>query len=143
MSSADRIDLLMREMWKELERKLPPDIDSHQRTYRRLDLEKETGIRLGCTSPGSIWELLIEAGISGETLSIDFPKWKGMDFEILTLDVPRWDTRHIRLFLEQRENRDIFVTVCADLVRSLNGCLTNESRRSEIADFLARWGRFF
>ena len=40
-------------------------------------------------------------------------------------------------------NRDIFVTVCADLVQALDGCLTNESRRSEIADFLTRWSRFF
>ena len=143
MSSADRMDLFMRELWEELERELPPDTSSHQRTYRRLDLEKETGIRLSCSSPGRIWELLIETGISGETLSIDFPKWKGMDFEVLTLDVPKRDTCHLRLFLEQRENRDIFVTICADLIQALDGCMTNESRRNEIVDFLTRWNRFF
>ena len=134
---------ILKEIWVEIEKKLISPNGAHQRNYRRLDLEKETGIRLGCTSPGRVWELLIEAGNYGENFSIEFPKWKGMDFEVLTLDVPKRDTTHIRLFLEQRENRDIFVNVCADLVQSLDGCLTNESRRNEIADFLTRWSRFF
>lgn len=134
---------ILKEIWVEIEKKLISPDGAHQRNYRRLDLEKETGIRLGCTSPGSVWELLIEAGSYGGNISLEFPKWKGMDFEVLTLDVPKRDTTHIRLFLEQRENRDIFVTVCADLVQALDGCLTNESRRSEIADFLTRWSRFF
>lgn len=133
----------LQQIWEDLEKNLSDNSSSHQRTYRRLDLEKETGVRLGCTSPGSVWELLIEAGSYGENYSLEFPKWKGMDFEVLTLDVPKRDTTHIRLFLEQRENRDIFVTVCADLVQTLDGCLTNESRRSEITDFLTRWSRFF
>jgi hypothetical protein len=133
----------IQKIWIDIEKKLESSENVHQRTYRRLDLEKETGIRLGCASPGSIWELLIEAGISGEDLSIKFPKWKGMYFEILSLDVPKKDTLHIRLCLEQRLNRDIFVTVCADLIRTLNGCLTNQSRKKEIISFLTRWSIFF
>jgi len=143
MSVMDHVDMIMRNLWENLEKQLYQDRDSHKRTYRRLDLERETGIRLACTSPGNIWELLIEAGISDEILSVDFPKWKGMNFEVITLDAPKEGTYHVRLFLEQLENRDIFITVCADLVRTLNGCLTNESRRNEIAEFLARWSHFF
>lgn len=143
MDQDKRIGLFIRQVWEELEKTLPSDTGVYQRAYRRLDLEKETGVRLSCASPGGVWELFVEAGSSGEVFSIEFPRWKGMDFEILSLDVPKEGTRHIRLFLEQRENRDIFVTVCADLVRGLDGCTTNDSRRREIADFLARWSSFF
>ena len=83
---------ILKEIWVELEKKLIFLTGAHQRTYRRLDLEKETGVRLGCTSPGSVWELLIEAGCTEETFLLEFPKWKGMDFEVLTLDVPKKDT---------------------------------------------------
>jgi len=143
MSQEGRMDLFIRRAWEELEETSPPDTGIYQRTYRRLDLEKETGVRLGCVSPGVIWELLVEAGSSGEVFSIEFPQWKGMDFEVLSLDVPREGTKHIRLSLEQHENRAIFVAVCADLVTGLNGCITNGSRRREITDFLARWSSFF
>lgn len=134
---------VLQEIWVDIDKQKGPSESIHQRTYRRLDLDKETGVRLSCTSPGNIWELLIEVGITGELLPIDFPEWKGMNFEIITLDVPKSDTCHIRLFLERRENRDIFVTVCADLVQALDDCLTNESRRKEIIDFLTRWSHFF
>jgi hypothetical protein len=143
MNHEGHIDSFIRQTWEELEKTFPSDTGSNQRVYRRLDLEKETGVRLGCASPGAIWELLVEVGSSGEVFSIEFPRWKGMDFEILSLDVPKEGIRHIRLSLEQPENRDIFVTVCGDLVRGLDGCTTNDSRRREIADFLARWSSFF
>ncbi len=136
-------DSFIKEAWEQLEKKSSSDAGTRQRVYRRLDLEKETGIRLSCSYPGLVWELLIEAGASEDALSVAFPKWKGMDFEILALDVPKEGTKHIGLSVEQRENRDVFVTVCADLVRGLEGCMTNSSRRSEIADFLTRWSAFF
>ena len=136
-------DKLIRQTWEELEREYTSVADNYQRSYRRLDLEKEDGIRLSCISPGNIWELLIEAGGVSEKVVINFPKWKGMKFEVLVLDVPRKDTGHISFSLERRENRDIFVSVCGDLIRGLDGCLTNESRRAEIANFLTRWSRFF
>lgn len=143
MGSDDRVDFRIRQLWEELERTLLLGTGSHQRVYRRLDLETETGIRLGCVAPGNVWELLVEIGCAGDSFSVEYPKWKGMAFETLTLDVPKGNTLHIRLFLEQRENRDIFVTVCDDLIQALNGCLSNESRRNEIANFLARWSSFF
>lgn len=108
-----------------------------------MDLERETGIRLSCASPGAVWEILIEAGGTDDKIEILFPRWKGMSFDILTLDVPTKGIRHIRLFLDKKENKDIFITVCADLVRGLDVCLSNERRRKEIADFLSRWSRFF
>jgi hypothetical protein len=143
MNPEGRVDLFIRQTWEELEETHHSDTGRFQRAYRRLDLEKETGVRLGCTSPGAVWELLVEAGSSEEALRGKFPKWKGMDFEILSLDTPREGNRHIRLSLEQGENRDIFVTVCADLVKGLDGCTTNDGRRREIADFLTRWSSFF
>lgn len=126
-----------------LEGALNSDSEGQQRIYRRMDLERENGIRLSCASPGAVWELLIEAGSADEKVKITFPRWQGMKFDILTLDVPTKGIHHIRFFLDKKENRDIFVTVCADLVSGLEVCLSNESRKKEIADFLSRWSRFF
>ena len=137
-----RMDSL-KEAWEHLERNFSSDAGICQRVYRRLNLEKETGIRLSCSYPGFIWELLIEAGASEDIFLISFPRWRGMVFKILVLDVPIGGTKHISLSVEERENRDVFVTVCADLVRGLEGCTTNNARRREIADFLARWSAFF
>lgn len=139
----DRVYENIIDILEELERTLNAEPECQQRIYRRMDLEREIGIRLSCVSPGIVWEILIEAGDADEKVRLTFPRWKGMHFDILTLDVPAKGTKHIRLFLEKRENMDIFVTVCADLVRGLDICLTNESRREEIADFIARWSRFF
>jgi hypothetical protein len=133
----------MSRIWEELEQRAVAEAGSSSRSYRRLDLKRETGIRLGCTSPEGVWELLVESGDASDSFSVEFPKWKGMEFEILRLDVPRKDSLHIRLFLQHPEHRNIFVTVCSDLIRGLDGCLTSESRRREIINFLAKWGRFF
>ncbi|MDP6909546.1 MAG: PD-(D/E)XK motif protein, partial [Flavobacteriales bacterium] len=141
--SSECSDQLIKQVWEELERKCTLVPGTGQRTYQRLDLEQENGIRLSCVSPGSIWELLIEAGEFDEKVDIDFPKWKGMEFEVLVLDVPSKGTRHINFYLEKREHRDIFVSICRDLIQGLNSCFTNKSRRAEIADFLTRWNRFF
>jgi len=45
--------------------------------------------------------------------------------------------------IDNREYREIYLTVCADLAEGLENCTTDESRRKEIEDFLARWSRFF
>lgn len=126
-----------------LEEELNAESEGQRRIYRRMDLVRENGIRLSCASPGVIWELLIEAGGTDEKVEITFPRWKGMNFDILTLDVPTKGIQHIRFFLDKKENKDIFITVCADLVRGLEVCLSNENRRKEIAEFLSRWSRFF
>jgi len=143
MTSTNQIDSRILDLWEELEATLAPSTGTHERVYRRLDLQTETGIRLGCVVPGIVWELLIEIGDAGDKGLFTYPKWRGMEFETVTLDVPMQNTQHIRLYLDHRENKDIFVTVCADLIRSLNGCLTNEIRKDEIASFLARWSAFF
>lgn len=139
----DRIYKSIVSILEELEVSLNSEPEGHQRIYRRMDLERETGIRLSCASPGAVWEILIESGGPDDQIDISFPRWKGMNFDVLTLDVPTKEIKHIRLFLDKKENRGIFVTVCADLVRGLEVCLSNESRRKEIADFLFRWSRFF
>jgi len=113
------------------------------RRYRRLNLNKENGIRVSCNFPDNIWELLIEAGKPGENVSIDFPNWQGMGFEILSLDVPKQATPHIRLFLESEQFKDIFSTVCTDLVLGLDSCISSDQRRLELSRFLDKWNLFF
>ena len=45
------------DIWEELERTLTADSECQQRIYRRLDLQRENGIRLSCVSPGIAWEM--------------------------------------------------------------------------------------
>jgi hypothetical protein len=143
MEEAERRIDSLKNAWEQLETKFSSDSRTYQRVYHRLDLAKETGIRLSCSYPGLVWELLIEAGASEDVLAIPFPKWKGMSFEVLVLDAPQKGTKHIALSVEEPENRDIFVNICADLISGLEGCTTNQARRNEISAFLIRWSAFF
>jgi hypothetical protein len=137
----DRISQEMIRIWEELDQLIAATESS--RIYRRLNLDVENGIRLSCVCPGNIWEMLIEVGKADEKVKMAFPKWRGMNFENLILDVPVRETTHIGLVLDKNEYRDIYLTVCADLADGLENCTTDDSRRKEIADFLARWSRFF
>ena len=76
MGSTDRIDLLMGQSWDELERTIPAGTGSYQRTYRRLDLEKETGIRLGCTSPEESGKCLLRQEATGKIFRLSFRSGK-------------------------------------------------------------------
>ena len=140
-----RKDLLasISSIWREIENGTLHDPSPEYRTYRRLGLDKEDGIRVSCTYPSKTLELLIEVGECGEAVSIAFPNWQGMGFEILVLDVPKKGTQHIRLFLEGNRFRDIFSTICSDLIEGLDECQTNTDRRMELSTFLDRWSRFF
>lgn len=131
------------ELWEKLASESPAVDHPQGRRYRRLDLDKENGIRVSCVYPEHVWELIVEAGKHGEPFSVDFPSWQGMGFEIITLDVPTEKSKHIRIFLEDESCRDIFATVCADLVIGLDSCLTNVERRNELSLFLETWSRFF
>ncbi len=143
MNLKSRSDLSIRGAWEELEKQGAAEPGICERLYRRLELEKEAGVRLGCVFPGAVWEMLIEVGTAGRKFSMKFPSWKGMSFEMLSLNIPAKGSKHIRLFLEQPQNKDIFVTVCADLAKGLDGCMTNSSRSNEIENFLTRWSKFF
>jgi len=139
----EKIKELMISIWEDLENKVNSEPELNRRIYRRLDLEKENGIRLGCINPGNIIEMLIEVGKAEGTFKISYPKWRGMNFKEVTLDAPVKETRHIGLILDKKEYRDIYFTVCSDLAEGLENCMTDESRRKEIVDFLTRWSRFF
>jgi len=130
-------------LWEQLASEISAAGYPEGRRYRRLDLDKENGIRVSCVVPGYVWELIVEAGKQGEPFSVDFPNWQGMGFEIITLDVPTEKSLHIRIVLEDETCKDIFDTVCSDLVMGLNSCMTNSERRSELSLFLERWSRFF
>ncbi len=111
-------------------------------TYRRLDLENETGLRLGIASPGGSREFLVELD-GRDRHSFSPPSWTGMGLETIVLDVPRQGTRHIRLSLEDRQFQDIFSAVCADLAETLMNVTVPSSRSHELQNCLDRWGRFF
>jgi hypothetical protein len=140
-----RKDLLasISDIWKEIENGTLHEHSPEYRTYRRLGLNKEDGIRVSCAYPSKTLELLVEVGEYGEAVTISFPNWRGMGFDILILDVPKKGTQHIRLFLEDHRFRDIFSTICSDLVEGLDECQTNIDRRKELSSFLDRWSRFF
>lgn len=130
-------------LWEQLASEISTAGHPEGRRYRRLDLNKENGIRVSCVFPGYVWELIVEAGKQGEAFTVDFPNWQGMKFEIITLDVPVEKSLHIRIVLEDETCKDIFATVCSDLVIGLDSCMTNSERRSELSLFLERWSRFF
>jgi len=131
------------QLWHEIESGKAKSETQEYRIYRRLDLNKENGIRVSCFHPNKTLELLVEVGGFGEVVSFDFPTWTGMGFEIVLLDVPKKATQHIRLYLENEHFRDIFTTVCADLIEGLDECFANQERRDELSRFLDRWSRFF
>jgi hypothetical protein len=133
----------IRIIWNALEDE--PETSAHiqKRKYRRLDLERETGLRLSCCFPEKMWELLIE--VESESFKRDFPipKWKGMGFYILQLDVPAPNTWHICLQLNTPEHREVFVNVCSDLAEELIAIESTEQRKFTLLDFIDRWSRFF
>jgi len=129
-------------IWKSIEEKVKQGSYTDKRIYQRLDLERETGIRLGVIGPRGTRELLVQLAPTDKT---DFspPKWVGMQFEIIMLDVPDRRTRHIRLYLEKPEHENVFTTVCANIVETLLEVLKPEHRSVQLLACLEKWSRFF
>lgn len=138
-----RMDEIIRATWTELEGEAEDADHAPKRRYRRLDLERESGIRLSCRFPDRLWELLIEVGIPTSEPRFSFPNWKGMTFDLLQLDVPRPGTWHICLGLKNPEHRDVFVSVSSDLAQELRIIDSSAQRKKALLDFLERWSRFF
>jgi len=138
----ERMEETIDSIWKTIEEKIKQGSYADKRVYQRLDLERETGIRLGVMAPGDIRELLIQLA---PTDKADFapPKWVGMRFEIIMLDVPDKGTRHIRLYLNKPEHRSVFTTVCADIVDTLLEVVKPEHRTVQLLACLEKWSRFF
>jgi hypothetical protein len=50
----------LEKMWVLLEEEIKDADSSNNRLYRRLDSDKETGMRLGVVTPGKIREILVQ-----------------------------------------------------------------------------------
>ena len=138
----ERMEETIEDIWTNIEEKIEQGNYTDSRVYQRLDLERETGIRLGVRAPEDIRELLIQLEPADKA---DFapPKWIGMRFEIIMLDVPEKGTRHVRLYLNKNEHRSVFTTVCADIVDALLNVVKPEHRTVQLMACLKKWGCFF
>ena len=133
----------IRRIWAELEDEPESTVNVQKRKYRRLDLEKETGLRLSCCFPGRLLELLVEIGPHSKRPDYPFPNFKGMSFDLIQLDAPASGTWHICLRLENAEHTDVFISVCSDLAEELQTITTPQKREEALLDFMERWSRFF
>lgn len=131
----------LEKMWNLLEREIESSGAPKNRLYRRLDSDKETGIRLGVVTPGKIREILIQVD-EREEKSLTPPKWMGMRFEIISLDIQKV-TQHIRLFLSDREHKSVFSTVCYDIVDTLVKVKDPGYRIQELQNWVEQWSHFF
>lgn len=136
------IKKIVENTWEGLELKARQSSLPGERIYRRIDLGKETGIRLGVTTPGETREILIELTREDR---VDFspPKWAGMGFQKILLDVPRTGTQHIRLFIEDISHLDVFVSVCVDIIETMLGVVKESHRTITLISCLEKWNRFF
>jgi len=133
----------IRKIWETLEKEANSTGYAQQLKYKRLDLENELGVRLGYTLPDNFLEIMIQISGSEEHLENNYPQWRGMQFETVVLDIPKSNTKHIRLILTDREHKDVFITVCEDLIEKLQYCRSGEDRKVELELFIKRWTRFF
>jgi hypothetical protein len=131
----------LEKMWVLIEEEIKDADSTTNRLYRRLDSDKDTGIRLGVVIPDKIREILIQIDENEEKSFIP-PKWMGMRFEIISLDIQK-RTRHIRLFLSDREHKSVFSTVCYDIVDTLIKVQDTDFRIQEFQNCIERWSRFF
>ena len=132
----------MDELWSQLEAHGESEGILHGRKYIRLGIENENGFRLSCCFPEKNFELLIELSPASIFDNYNFPDWKGMIFELVTLDVPVKNSTHLSLKLKNREYRDVFISLCADLAVDLTE-IHEDKREASLAAFLDRWTNFF
>jgi len=130
-------------IWCDLAQKIQSD-GSHieNRVYRRLDLEKDNGIRLGVSIPGNKKELLIELTDLHRHGFID-PKWAGLMIKAIDLDIHKEKIPHLMLHILRREHESVFLLVCADIVVTLMNVVRPEQRAIELNNCLDKWSRFF
>lgn len=132
----------LKEKWEQLEASGRVESNSEMRKYSRLNLEKEKGVRISCTFPEKKWELMVEIESENDISELVFPNWKGMGFEFVLLPT-RKITRHLSISLETGANREVFATVCADLVSMLERFETNAKRSHILGIYFAKWSNFF
>jgi len=137
-----RIEEIIEGIWVSIEEKMNRGAYTDKRIYQRLDLERETDIRLGFVKPDGVRELLVQLSPTDKT---DFfpPKWVGMKSEIILMDAPERGTRHIRLFMDKPEHREVFTVVCSDIIDTLLKVVKPEHRTIQLLACMEKWGRFF
>jgi len=131
----------LEEIWELLEEEAENYSGPDKRLYRRLELEKENGLRISLLLPDKLREVLIELG-PGE-VDIEVPQWSGLECDKLSLNVPFDRTAHLSLAVRNQSHKDVFATVCSDLTGTLKECQSAEQRREELIMFLDRWAGFF
>lgn len=127
----------LKKYWHELEECYTGDI----LVYKRLDLEYETGIRMAVLSPGRTWAILIEI-LPEDECSLMPPRWRGMGFRIIPQVGPEPGMKHVCLYVESPEHRSVFMTVCSDIIRTLESS-DMSSRVKNLQNCFNRWSRFF
>ncbi len=130
-------------IWSDLAQKIQCDSNHKEnRIYRRLDLEKDNGIRLGVSIPGIKKELLIELTDRGQHSFFD-PKWAGLIITAIDLDIHQEKIPHLMLHILRQEHESVFLLVCADIVVTLINIVKPEHRARELNNCLDKWSRFF
>ena len=123
--------------WHELEERYA----GAEGVYRRLDLEKETGIRMAVLSPGRTWAILIE--ILPEDASVLMPpRWRGLGFRIIPLAGPEPGAKHVCLCVVNPEHRSVFTALSYDIIRTLESS-DMTIRVRNLQSCFNRWSRFF
>jgi len=123
--------------WLELEERYAGD----EGVYRRLDLERETGIRIAILSPGQTWAILIEI-LPEDASALMPPRWRGMGFRIISLAGADLYAKHVCLYVENPEHRSVFTTLSSDIIRTLESS-DLASRVKNLQNCFDRWSRFF
>lgn len=130
-------------IWIDLEAEEETHTQESKRKYRRLSLDKESGLRLSYLLPDKSLEMMIEIGKHAKKPDFPFPNWKGMKFDMIKLDVPEPETWHICLRLEHTEHRQVFINICSNLAEGLQHIDSPAIRKTALIDFIDRWSRFF
>lgn len=131
----------LEEIWELLEKEAEDYSGPDKRLYRRLELEKENGLRISLLLPDMLREILIE--LDPSEVDIEVPEWSGLECNMLSLNVPFNRTAHLSLAVRNHSHKDVFATVCSDLTGTLKDCKSAGQRREELILFLERWAGFF
>lgn len=130
-------------IWIDLAQKIQcGDEKKENRIYRRLDLEKDNGVRLGVSIPGYKKELLIELADRDRGALLD-PAWAGLAIKTIDLDIHQNKIPHLMLSVLRQEHESVFLLVCADIVVTLINNIKPEHRAIELNNCLDKWSRFF
>jgi len=126
-------------IWNNLERDYSFDGEG---LYRRLDLDRENGIRIAILAPGKVRAIMVELWPSDNELTLVPPAWKGMGFKTVPLEGLKSQMENLCLFVENQEHRAVFTSLCLDIIRTLESS-DELSRARNLQVCFNRWSKFF